>query len=623
MNSNKLEQGNRVEKGWASKQESGEAQYNAFPVELAQSDQAMDLAFGYRRCHDFDEGDKPGQDYAVVSCDDVFVVGVVTDGVSQSFYGHFAARWVAERLAEELWPLRRQPPGKDHLEKSLNELIAEAGPWIDDMPLPKHLPAMQRAALEKVRESAGSQAVFAAFVLNGRERTLVLYQSGDVVALVHHAQGVQLVVPEQTKGRWSSAGRSKLFLQALVFKDVKGVMLKSDGASQEWGRVFQSSSINENTFREMAENRAGVDDVSFVAAAIRHSKENPVFGRATPITPPPPPKPTPKPVRNILIEIALRGGVFVLGALLALPLAGYLISRRPGIVSWLTDGRLVSKDFNPNRMLIDAVNGRSEVVIEALLSEGKADPNFRGGKDGSTALMLLAMKDKERLVRILLDHRADADIQDKNGWTALMHASGNGNVNTVKILLSEGADPDLKNEQGNTALMIADHGARTPVIKTLLDNNADATVANEAGETVLTQAVAAGRSETVEAVLAKGVDVNQTNKSGDSLLHLAVSKGQIKVFQTLLDRKPNLDARNSAGKTPAMIAALENKTPIFRQLLERGAKLEERDCHEIWRHAVSNGHTPVLVTLSNFLVRYGMTTLLKELKGFQPNGASR
>jgi hypothetical protein len=46
---------------------------------------------GYRRSLGFDERNNPGQDYAVIRAESSYIVGIVADGVSQSFYGDLAA----------------------------------------------------------------------------------------------------------------------------------------------------------------------------------------------------------------------------------------------------------------------------------------------------------------------------------------------------------------------------------------------------------------------------------------------------------------------------------------------------------------------------------------------------
>ncbi len=56
------------------------------------------------------------------------------------------------------------------------------------------------------------------------------------------------------------------------------------------------------------------------------------------------------------------------------------------------------------------------------------------------------------VVRLLLNHGADVNAQDKRGRTALMRATTTFNVSSVRLLLEQGADRNLVDEKGQTAL---------------------------------------------------------------------------------------------------------------------------------------------------------------------------
>jgi ankyrin repeat protein len=71
--------------------------------------------------------------------------------------------------------------------------------------------------------------------------------------------------------------------------------------------------------------------------------------------------------------------------------------------------------------------------------------------DGSTALHLASTKSDwtemspqryAEVVRILLEHGADATVKDKDGWTPLDHASsGRGHEEVEDVFLRHGVDP--------------------------------------------------------------------------------------------------------------------------------------------------------------------------------------
>jgi hypothetical protein len=259
-----------------SAQESGEPQYYQFSIPARGGAQWVSVSLGYRRSADFDRANQPGQDYAIVRAGYGSVVGVVADGVSQSFYGHFAAEFVAERLLEYLWERRTTPPSAHQLNRVLREFEREFKTRIDCYVLPTRLQPLQRHALEQTRRQAGSQAVFAAFVLDAEAKSLRLFEVGDALAVVHCSRGEtdgshSKVIQADHRGRWSSAGRTHLLLEEINERDVKGIVIKSDGA-KDWGASLASHKFNRAAFFEVAPEFAGYDDVSFVAAVFQDER---------------------------------------------------------------------------------------------------------------------------------------------------------------------------------------------------------------------------------------------------------------------------------------------------------------------------------------------------------------
>src|SRR5207244_2080033 len=94
---------------------SSEAQYEE--KTWSSSSYSCVVSVGYRRCRDFDLSNQPGQDYAAAQSDSNYVVGVVADGVSQSFYGNLGAETLSEGLLEELWNCRHATFDQTSFEK--------------------------------------------------------------------------------------------------------------------------------------------------------------------------------------------------------------------------------------------------------------------------------------------------------------------------------------------------------------------------------------------------------------------------------------------------------------------------------------------------------------------------
>jgi len=148
-----------------------------------------------------------------------------------------------------------------------------------------------------------------------------------------------------------------------------------------------------------------------------------------------------------------------------------------------------------------ALNGKSEVV--KLLLEHGADPNIQN-KDGMTPLHFATEyspwhfaaryspwdsateRGYLRVVKLLLEHGADPNIQNKDGMTPLHFATERGSPEVVKLLLEHGADPNIQeNKFGWTPLHYAVSRCHVDVVRVLLDHGADLTIRDNKGMTPL------------------------------------------------------------------------------------------------------------------------------------------
>lgn len=236
----------------------------------------VEALLGNRRSLDYDEGNHPGQDFAAVrGGDGGYVVGVVADGVSRSFYGNIAAYHVGKWLVNTLWQERESLPSRDRLEEKLKELEKELAPEVESYSIPQDIAPTLMKVLEN-RRPKGSQAVFAAFVWNAQENNLCLYQVGDIDALVHYPDKSPELVQAAPTGRWSSAGKSEMRLEEGSYEGISGIVIKSDGASKDWGESLEDNALDQSAFERLARERAGYDDISFVAAYRDVPGESPV-----------------------------------------------------------------------------------------------------------------------------------------------------------------------------------------------------------------------------------------------------------------------------------------------------------------------------------------------------------
>ena len=118
-------------------------------------------------------------------------------------------------------------------------------------------------------------------------------------------------------------------------------------------------------------------------------------------------------------------------------------------------------------LILAAYNGHTPVV-DFLVGKG-ADVNARDG-DGQTALMYASKRSFNETAALLLDKGAEVNTQSKKrGINALMLAAVAGNEELVRMLLDHGADADLKDIFGRTAKILAEKKGNSAVVDLLTD----------------------------------------------------------------------------------------------------------------------------------------------------------
>ena len=222
-------------------------------------------------------------------------------------------------------------------------------------------------------------------------------------------------------------------------------------------------------------------------------------------------------------------------------------------------------------------------TLTLLLDKG-ADINARSA-NGATALMW-AVNDAVK-VRLLVERGADVNAVSENGRSALLLAAmSDRSASVVRLLLSHKADPLVVDKDGTTVLMAAALGGDTDTVRQVLNTGANVNAANVIGNTALMTAVTIGNVDVVRQLLAKGASVNAvsgepaiTVKNGTIALGrltpllLAASSGPLELVQTLLKAGANVNVADSRGLTPLMLAvATDHGDPeIVRAILAAGA----------------------------------------------------
>lgn len=94
-------------------------------------------------------------------------------------------------------------------------------------------------------------------------------------------------------------------------------------------------------------------------------------------------------------------------------------------------------------------------TAEYLAMAGAPINSSSRNKLGATPLHSAAAAGHTKIVKMLLEHGADANIREQGGFTPLHAAAQNGDVETIRALLLGGADLTIKSEDGKSPLDLA------------------------------------------------------------------------------------------------------------------------------------------------------------------------
>ena len=240
------------------------------------------LFMGYRRALEYDPENGVGQDMCAITVWGQTVIGVLADGVSQSFAGEIAAGAVVDGLMSAITKALQQGSVQalfTNLPAVLTDIARSASPKVREKPLPPMVSERLADVLEEMRES-GSQAVFAAFCLDLRSNHLIGALLGDVRLRVRTAGDV-LFVDAPANGRFEVTPNvdspkngivSADALKVITVENVEMAWIHSDGVPDSWGAA-PSNLFDGNTLSAALNHWARKDDASIVGFASTRALE--------------------------------------------------------------------------------------------------------------------------------------------------------------------------------------------------------------------------------------------------------------------------------------------------------------------------------------------------------------
>ena len=117
------------------------------------------------------------------------------------------------------------------------------------------------------------------------------------------------------------------------------------------------------------------------------------------------------------------------------------------------------------RLLVIAVKANDSAKMEGLL-QGGVNINARTD-DGRTALIEMSQAGNVKLLHMLLELKADMDLQDQQGQTAFHLACLSGKSECVETLVRRGCKTSLRDKNGKTGAVLAKDNGKDAVLGVL------------------------------------------------------------------------------------------------------------------------------------------------------------
>lgn len=252
--------------------------------------------------------------------------------------------------------------------------------------------------------------------------------------------------------------------------------------------------------------------------------------------------------------------------------------------------------------------------------------NLSATSDQNTPLIVAAGKGDEKMLKLLLSHKADVNFQGTDGDTALNFAVASNSPRCVQMLRKFGADPTLKDNFGKAASDFSPPDCHPEIMKALdagwvQEQAATRIQSLQRGRVTrsrlarggsvdalrqieqLSAAISAGKIDDVKTLL-QTVSPNEKSKTNVFPLHLAIACNKIEVFflwplpkqifdqivDALLKSGVSKCLTDANGNGALSLAAIYGNAEILNRLLEAGFAVSERN---------NNGESPADLALKN------------------------
>ena len=232
-------------------------------------------------------------------------------------------------------------------------------------------------------------------------------------------------------------------------------------------------------------------------------------------------------------------------------------------------------------VLLRKLDFDDEAGVRVIMESG-ADPNEMGIWNKSALHQAIMRGRSLRIIRMLLDHGADANQVRGDGKSPYVIAARMGRVDVMNVLLEHGANSENHSVADQAVIHCALQDR--PALDRLLEEHGDLNSQLSPDEQIaICDAARGGQTAVLEMMLDAGFNISAQDEQGFTPLHWAAWYGHTDSVHLLLKRNAPLEIENRYGGTVIDSTVWgwansdgnsANAETILRQLHNAGADLE-------------------------------------------------
>jgi ankyrin repeat protein len=204
--------------------------------------------------------------------------------------------------------------------------------------------------------------------------------------------------------------------------------------------------------------------------------------------------------------------------------------------------------------LKEALMHNNIAFLNSFIQSG-ADINYTY-ENNVTPLHMAAVKGYYDILKLLLERKANPTAKTLHGQTPLHFACfSNGNSQIISLLINKKAEVNIQDNDGNTALHAASEFGNLDAVKLLVTAEANQNISSKKGITPLYQACSHGHVNIAKFLCDSEADINIATIDKSTPLHAACQKGYLDIAKILLAHGANIKAQTLLQWTPLHFAS--------------------------------------------------------------------